>query len=393
MVNQGCVKEVLSGLLEDDMVTDLCQKNSEMSYIYHPHNPLLLGRKALLKVNTNIGVSSPDGIETELAKLRLLSKLKYAPDSMMDHTYVHLDKPFWKYMVEEFDHPVGTLPHYLVFDSNTGLDLSKLLEQVDEMGQGGVNFMTLHLTAGARLLEIAKSCRSVPTTARGGALTVKDAIINNRDENIFADNFNDFLKLFKKYQMTLSIGTTFRPACINEALDEVQIAEIKVQKEYIDYAKSYGIQVIMEGVGHISLDLIPQYCDLIADHGVPLMPLGPMLTDSTIGFDHVTSAIGATTIALFGNVGSINSVTREEHTGGVPDIDSIVEGLKAARVSAHCINLSRFAAYKEFDRLVSDNRATGKTCVISGGIFGEDFSPADEPGCSRCRYECPLKML
>ena len=91
------------------------------------------------------------------------------------------------------------------------------------MAQVGVSFMTLHHTASVSLLEIAKKCRKIPTTSRGGAVVLKDAILNNRHENIFVDNFSDILKLFKKYNMTLSIGTKFIPYCISDALDLVQL--------------------------------------------------------------------------------------------------------------------------------------------------------------------------
>ncbi len=386
-------REVKSGLISEQDITRLFDSDSCISYIHHGKYPLVIGPRMLLKVNTNIGVSDITNLEIELRKLKCLAGLKYAPDTMMDHTYVPVERPLWKYMVEEFQGPVGTLPHYSTFDTDSGIDRGKLLETIEEMAQGGVSFMTLHPTATVPLLEIAKKCRKIPTTSRGGAVVLKDAILNNRNENVFVDNFSDILKLFKKYNMTLSVGTTFRPACINEALDLVQLEEIKEQKKYIDIAKANGVNVMMEGIGHISLEMIPQYCKMIDKYNTPLMPLGPMPTDATIGFDHVTAAIGATVTALNGNVGIINSVTREEHTGNVPTDESIVEGLKTARVVAHSINVARFPKYREVDNVIADNRANNRSCVIKGGIFADDTVSEDGAGCSRCRYECPLTIL
>jgi len=387
------LREVKTGFFSEQEVSSLLQSDIGIALIEHKHNPLLLGRKALLKVNTNIGVSDSAKLDIELKKLEALLALDFAPDSMMDHTYVPLDRPLWKYMIEMLDRPIGTLPHYATFSSEHGIDKNELLEAIDEMGQGGVSFMTLHPTSQLSLLEIAKSCRSVPTTSRGGVLILRDAQINKRTVNVMVDCFDDILALFKKHSMTLSVGTTFRPARIDEALDAVQLEEIKLQGTYVAYAKSKGVSVIMEGVGHLALDDIEKYCNLICEFNVPLMPLGPMPTDATVGFDHVSSAIGATVIGMLGNIGSINSVTREEHTGGVPNMDSIIEGLKAARVVAHAINLTRFTRYREIDTAIADSRATAKTCAISGGIFGElDTEQADE-GCSRCNYECPLILL
>lgn len=393
MKNVAKTREIQSGLLSQEDVLKLIKEDACVSYIHHDEHPLLVGPQMLLKVNTNIGVSDATDIEVELRKLKCLTEIKYAPDTMMDHTYVPVKRPLWKYMVEEFRGPIGTLPHYSTFDTERGIDRENLLETIEEMAQGGVSFMTLHPTATISLLEIAKTCRKIPTTSRGGAVILKDAILNNRVENIFADNFEDILNIFKKYNMTLSVGTTFRPACINEALDFVQLEEIKQQKRFVDLAKSKGVNVMMEGIGHISLEMIPVYCNLIKSHNVPLMPLGPMPTDATIGFDHVTAAIGATVTALNGNVGIINSVTREEHTGNVPSDESIIEGLKTARVVAHSINVARFPKYREIDNAIAYNRANSRSCVIKGGIFADETIKEDGEGCSRCRYECPLTIL
>lgn len=393
MKNIAKAKEVQLGLMCENDILRLFSDNACISYIHHKEHPMLIGPQMLLKVNTNIGVSDVTNLDIELRKLKFLSTLKYAPDTMMDHTYVPVQRPLWKYMVDEFKGPVGTLPHYSTFDTDKGIDRGLLLETMEEMAQGGISFMTLHPTATISLLEIAKTCRKIPTTSRGGAVILKDAILNSRNENIFVDNFDDILNVFKKYNMTLSIGTTFRPACINEALDVVQLEEIKQQKKYIDMAKAKCVNVMMEGVGHISLEMIPNYCKMIEEHNTPLMPLGPMPTDATIGFDHVTAAIGATVIAMNGNVGIINSVTREEHTGNVPTDESIIEGLKTARAVAHSVNVARFPKYREIDNVIAYNRANSKSCVIKGGIFAEDTINEDGAGCSRCRYECPLTIL
>lgn len=385
-------KEVRLKLLTQTDVYNLLNKSTGTSMINHPTNPLLLGTNALLKVNTNIGVSNKADLQIELEKLDSISKLSYAPDSMMDHTIINLEKPLWKYMLEVFDGPIGTLPHYTAYQTDKGIDLYHLLETIDEMGECGVNFMTLHPTASLKLLDSAKSCRSIATTSRGGVLILKDAQLKKRNVNVIVDHFDEIIKLFKKHNITMSIGTTFRPACISEALDSVQIKEIEEQGKYINYVKSNNVNVIMEGVGHVSLDNIQAYCKLIKDFKTPLMPLGPMPSDATIGFDHVTSAIGATMISLYGNIGTINSVTREEHTGGVPSKDSIIEGLKSARVVAHCVNLIRFKEMKNIDNTISNKRALMKSCVISGGIFDDNLIPHNE-GCSRCSFECPLSLL
>jgi len=385
------LKEVKTGLASSENIKDMLGSCSELACICHSHNPMLLGSKALLKVNTIVGVSDDSQIENELKKVRTIAQLTYAPDSMMDLSFASLKKPLWKYMVNELEIPVGTLPHYSVFNQEKGIDKNALIEIIDEMGSSGVNFMTLHLTSVLNLLEIARSCRKIPTTARGGGLTLKDISINKREVNVFIDNFDEILKLFLKYNITLSVGTTFRPARISEALDAVQLEEIKLQSKYVAYAKSKGVNVIMEGVGHLPLSRIQEYCYCIEPIKTPLMTLGPIPTDATIGFDHVSSAIGATVISMYGNLGIINSVTREEHTGEIPSEDSIIEGLKSARVAAHSINLMRFEKYRDIDNAIADKRELLKTCVVSGGIFNVNISTKE--GCDRCRYMCPLTAI
>lgn len=357
--------------------------------------PVIVGVSALLKVNMNIGVSDIESYAVEINKLTNIAGLSYRPDSMMDNSIVRLKKPLWRSMVELFDGAVGTLPHYLPFNEKTGINEYDLMENIVEMAEGGVSFMTLHPTADIDIYNRAvASKRIVPTTSRGGYVLLKDQAINHRSENIIAANFEKILNIMHDHGMAVSIGTVFRPATIWEAMDEFHIEETKLQKKYIDMAKAYGVPVIMEGIGHISFDKLSEYADLIRSYGVPLMPLGPMPSDEIIGFDHVSNALGALMIAQIGVVGLINSVTREEHTGKVPSYDSVLEGLMSARVAAHCYNIGKFPQYKEATEVIGMTRAKYQTCVQRGGIFGfNDVDDAETVFCTRCREECPLKKI
>lgn len=357
--------------------------------------PVYVGVDGLLKVNTNIGVSEGAKYGLELEKLAKLSSLPFRPDSMMDHTIVPLEKPLWESMLEVFDGAVGTLPHYLPFDEEKGIDEAEFFENLLRMAEGGVSFMTLHPTADMGEYDRAlRLGRNVPTTSRGGYVLLKDQAINHRDENIIAANFGKIMDIFQRNGVAVSVGTVFRPATIHEALDDLHREETVRQKRYIDIAKEHGVQVIMEGIGHISLDALPEYADLIRGYDAPFMPLGPMLSDEIIGFDHVTNALGALASAQTGVVGMINSVTREEHTGRVPSLDSVIEGLMSARVAAHCYNISRFPGYREETEVVGITRARDATCVQRGGIFCfESLDESEAESCSRCRRECPLQRI
>lgn len=349
-----------------------------------------IGHDFPVKINTNIGVSHKRRYDIELKKIKMLTKLSYRPDTIMDHTIVDLKYPFWKTILKEYDGPVGTLPHYLSYEDNKGIDKNRFIELFEEMAESGVSFMTIHPTATLELYELAKIKRNIPTTSRGGSNLIKDSIINNRNENIIADNYDKILAISKKHNMALSIGTTFRPACIEEALDDVHIKETKLQLAYVKKTKQQGVKVLMEGIGHITIDKMEIYCKYLKKYKIPFMPLGPIPTDSTIGFDHVSSAIGAAFLCYFGLSCIINSVTREEHTGGVPNYESILEGLMSARVAAHSVNVSKYDKLKKMDYAVAIQRSKMKTCKVSGGIFSYFAEKVSESGCTRCCHECPL---
>jgi len=203
--------------------------------------------------------------------------------------------------------------------------------------------------------------------------------------------FNDILNIMLRYKVTLSIGTAFRPGTTIDALDKIHLTEISLQGDYIRAARKKGVQVMMEGVGHITLDKLQEYVRIIrSNYNIPYVPLGPIPTDVVGDQDHIAAAIGAAYMSMLGGAHMINAITPEEHTGNVPSLDSIVEGLKAARVAAHIVNISRFPQLNVADRAVVDKRRKNYTCVIDGGLFTESAKTHFEMGCKRCRHECPL---
>ena len=357
--------------------------------------PVLIGRECLLKVNLSIGVSESRQTADEEKKLQMIVALSYRPDSIMDLSIVKTKKPLWQTALRMFDGAVGTIPYYALYDDKAGIDEQAFFKNVTEMAKGGVSFMTLHPTADLDLYrEALKSNRIVPTTSRGGYVLLKDVVINGRKGNLVSENFGKILDICKQYGVAVSIGTVFRPATVWEALDPFHRREIELQKTYIDYAKARGVAVMMEGVGHLPLNLINEYAELIRPLNVPLMPLGPIPSDEIIGFDHVSNVIGASALAQTGVVGMINSVTREEHTGKVPSVESVLEGLKAARTAAHCYNVAQFPTYKKMTEVIGVTRAKHASCVQQGGIFAcTDVDRSEMENCTRCRHECPLKKI
>lgn len=351
-----------------------CLSNNNIVKLKGLKRSICVGQGLSLKVNTSVGLSNIYFMNEELDKINSIISHKYHPDIMMDLSTVAAPKPIYKSIIEEIGCPVGTIPYYLCFDKRKGIDRVKLLEIIEQQAQEGISFMTLHLTADLKLAEIAKS-RKIPVISRGGSLLLRDMKINNRTENIVLELLDEIINICRKHSIVISLGTTFRPSTLYDAIDEVNVEEISRQNELAMWLKSQNIAVMMEGIGHIPINRIPEYVSLIRKKQyIPFMPLGPIVSDHTQGEDHITSAVGACTIASLNGADIINSITREEHTGGVPSIESILEGLDTAKTVVQIINDARFPRYFQEQTKECFN------CMGKSGVLG----------CERCNIECPF---
>ena len=401
LTNLCYVEEVKKGYISLEQASSAILNNEGLSFIDNGKYSKLLGQSiqgsALIKVVTNTGISSKNQLSAELKKLEKLVSLPYAPDMIFDHTsrgvvkeknlnenlYAHIASEYGKHVV------VATAPIMMAFQNGKGIDIKELLEIIEHMALSGVRFMLFHPTTTYEIWEIAERDRIKPSTSWTGTLLHKDMIINKRQTNVVAEYFDDILKILKKYNVTCDIGTTFRPARIKETLDEAHVRELKEQEIWIKRVKEAGVFCIREGIGHIPLHKVEQFSKII-DHSTPMMPL-PVSTDFAIGFDHVSCAIALTAIGLFCNIGLINPVTDKEHTGGVPNYNDILLGLKTAKTVAHSLDLKNIPAVSVYDDKIADSRQKNRTCVVYGGIF-EIGGRSSEPkiGCSRCG-NCPFK--
>lgn len=335
---------------------------------------IYIGQGLSLKVNTSIGLSDINSTNEEVKKINSIVSHKFQPDIMMDLSTVLVSKPIYRFIIEEIGCPVGTIPYYLCFDKRKGIDKIKLLEIIEQQAKEGISFMTMHLTADLNLAEKANS-RKIPVISRGGSLLLRDMKINNRKENIVLELFDEIIKICKKNSVVISLGTTFRPSTLYDAIDSVNVEEVNRQNKLAMQLKSQNIAVMMEGIGHIPINRISEYVSLIRkEQYIPFMPLGPIVSDHTQGYDHITSAIGACTIASLNGADIINSITREEHTGGIPSIESILEGLDAAKTVVQIINDIRFP--KCFQKQTKEYF----NCMGKAGVVG----------CDRCNSECPF---
>lgn len=359
--------EVLAGVSKNEIVLFRGEKTN-----------VLAGKPLAPRINTSIGISDTNSYHSEVEKIKRIGGFQDGPDIMMDLSIIESHVPLYKIIQEEIGCPVGTIPYYMCFDEEKGIDDKRLIGKIEDLAADGISFMTMHFTGSKELLRESKH-RRIPVISRGGSLILRDMILKDRKENVLLSLMEDIIRIFKKYEVVLSIGTTFRPSSIFDALDDVQWEELKVQKEIARYLMKNGVKVIMEGVGHLNLKQIESYTKEMRDGlYIPFMPLGPIPTDRAIGADNISSAIGATFMIYQGGADIINSVTKEEHTGGIPNINSIEDAIRSAKVVVRTIEDLKF--YK----VLSNEK---------GGTYVNCMNKKSETvGCSRCSFECPFKL-
>ncbi|MFA5076417.1 MAG: phosphomethylpyrimidine synthase ThiC [Patescibacteria group bacterium] len=351
-----------------------------------------IGHNSLIKVGTQIGLNESVNYQGELDKVRALVKLKTRPDVIYDLSTVQLANPLYKGIIKIFDGPVATVPVYSCFDDKKGISPENFLKEIENQAKARVSLMVLHPTATKKLYEKAKRKRLVPVTSRGGACVIKDMYINNRDTSVPSIYFDRIISVLKRYDVAVSLALTFRGATASECLDEIALEEFKLQEKYIKAANKKGLKVVREGVSHASLDKIDGFCKLFFKQQTPIIPLGPVTTDAASGEDHIASAIGSAYMAYRGYAHMIVSVTRSEHTGGVPSLDNVVEGYKAARIAAHSVNIAKFSHKLPLEEEVNHLRGKYSTCIVSQGLFS-DVKKISADECGRCKSLCPYILL
>lgn len=341
-----------------------------------------IGEDYPVRVNCNSGINSKNDIDKEIYKLEhLFLEESHRPDIIMDLSTIDIDKPIYKYLRENHEVTVGTVPTYFCFDKDKGFDKKLFLDTLNKQIELSVSFFTLHLTADLDLLEYAQKERKIPVTSRGGSLLLADQKLKNTNQNIIIRCLEEIIKLFKKHNIAISLGTTFRPASIFDACDTAHIEETKRQLKYSNYLRSNGIPTIIENIGHITLDKIYTHISLLKKFNAPIMPLGPLPTDLGFDNDHIASSIGASFLGFFNCAHIINSITPSEHLNGDISLKAMIEGVKAAKLSAQIINLALNKIKYDSENNIYTKRAEKYNCLAS------------ETGCNRCGHQCPLRMI
>lgn len=313
----------------------------------HKIQPIGIGRGLSTKINANIGTSKDSVLfETEKAKLDLL--VKYGADAVMDLSTGGPIRELRAMIMERSPIAVGTVPIYetvvrTVQQNRSIADMTAddLFGVIEEHAKEGVDFVTVHSGLTLKAVERLKNeGRVLDIVSRGGSFLLEWMIFNGKENPLYED-FDRLLEIAKKYDMTLSLGDGLRPGCLEDATDRSQLEELLTLGEQRDRSLAQGVQVIIEGPGHVPLNQVELNIRLQKEicKGAPFYVLGPLVTDSGMGYDHITGAIGGA-IAAAAGADFLCYVTPAEHIR-LPSLDDVREGVIASKIAAHAADIAK----------------------------------------------------
>ncbi|HOJ70502.1 MAG TPA: phosphomethylpyrimidine synthase ThiC [Syntrophorhabdaceae bacterium] len=369
--------------------------------------PKGVGKGMRVKVNANLGTSpEKSDIKTELEKLEMAKKA--GADAVMDlSTGGDLDS-IRREIIAHAGIPLGTVPIYQAAVQTvkkkktiTKMDPDELFDVIEKHGQDGVDFITVHCGVTQRSLErLKQQGRTTGIVSRGGAF-LAEWIIVNKKENPLYEHYDRLLKIAKKYDMTLSLGDGLRPGCIADATDRGQIEELIILGELCSEAIKNGVQVMIEGPGHVPINQIETNIVLQKRlcNDAPFYVLGPIVTDIAPGYDHITSAIGGALAAYYG-ADFLCYVTPSEHLG-LPDPQDVRDGVIVTRIAAHAADIARGNrnALKMDEAMSTYRKALDWEGQIRCAIDPDkitDFRKGRElhnDVCSMCGEYCSMKLV
>ena len=394
-----CKNKVLKNVANGSLV--ILKNNTRKDVI-----PTAVGKDVTVKINANIGTSlEKSSLNEELDKVKIIETT--GADVLMDlSTGCDIDKVRRK-IIASTKLPIGTVPIYQAgkealdeFKDISKLSKDKLFSDIEKQCKDGVDFITVHCGVTKFVVEqLEKQGRICDIVSRGGSM-LACWIKATGKENPLYEYYDELLEIARTYDCTLSLGDGLRPGCIADAGDRAQVAETIVLGELVKRARDYGVQTMVEGPGHVPINIIPSMIEtikLLTDNA-PLYVLGPIVTDIAPGYDHITSAIGGTLAAIHG-ADFLCYVTPAEHIG-LPDVKDVREGIIASKIAAHAADLGRgnekaFETDKNMsiarknldwdtqakyaiDKCVFDKIDNGKPCTMCGQycsmkIFKEYF--------------------
>ncbi|MCZ6793643.1 MAG: phosphomethylpyrimidine synthase ThiC [Planctomycetota bacterium] len=302
-------------------------------------DPMCIGRASRTKVNANMGASPvSSGTDEELEKLRWAER--WGADTVMDlSTGGNLDE-CRETLIRNSRVPIGTVPIYSMIIGRKIEDLTydSILESIEQQAKQGVDYVTVHAGILREHLHLVNR-RLIGIVSRGGSMLAK-WMLHHGKQNPMYDMFDEMCDIMREYDVSFSLGDGLRPGGLADATDEAQMAELEVLGELTQRAWAKGVQVMVEGPGHVPFDQIEfnMKIERRVCHGAPFYVLGPLVTDIFPGYDHITSCIGATSAAYHG-ASMLCYVTPKEHLG-LPKKEDVKQGCIAYRIAAHAADIA-----------------------------------------------------
>lgn len=409
-------KRVLERISKDEGVTlDFLLEKLSSGEIVIPKNknrkvtrPVGIGKDLRTKVNANIG-TSPDSVDLEAELEKLKAAENAGADTIMDlSTGGDLDE-IRQAILKGTKVPVGTVPIYQACVENVARKRSVVDMQVDQIfrviekhAEDGVDFITVHCGVTKQSVErLKKQKRITEVVSRGGRFLI-EWMLYNRKENPLYEYYDRLLAIAKEHEVTLSLGDGLRPGSLADATDRPQIQELIIIGELVDRARDAGVQAIVEGPGHVPMNQIEPNVSMEKTlcKGAPFYVLGPLVTDISPGYDHISAAIGGAIAAACG-ADFLCYVTPTEHLS-LPGVEEVREGVIAFRIAAHAADIAKGVNKAEdWDRRLSKMRKN----LDWGGMIRLSIDPErakrirdknpshSKKACSMCGEYCVIKNL
>jgi len=400
-------------LSEEVPLSFLCQGIADGSIVLLKNKkrdikPCGIGRGLRTKINANLGTSlDKANIRTELKKLK--TAIKYGADTVMDLSTGGDIRTLRKIMLENCNIPLGTVPIYeaaIKASTKKGSILKMTKEDIlnvfEEQAADGVDFFTVHCgVTQDTLTRLKRQKRVIDVVSRGGAFLIQ-WMVANKKENPLYEYFEDIIKIAKRYDITLSLGDGLRPGSVIDATDRPQFQELITLGELAEKARSSGVQIIIEGPGHMPVNQIES--NVILEKklcgNAPFYVLGPLVTDIAPGYDHITGAIGGAIAAFYG-ADFLCYVTPSEHLR-IPDTNDVKEGVIASRIAAHAADIAKgIPQALEKDKRISQSRARRdwkRQIQLSidpekAWRYRKSSHPKSKDVCTMCSDFCSMKMM
>ena len=374
----------------------------------HDVKPLAIGEGCRIKVNANIGTSEDvNSLEEEIEKAKIA--VKFGADAIMDLSTGRDLEHTRKTIMKEVPAVIGTVPIYQAIvdcvrerkKSFAEMTVDEIFEAIEKQVESGVDFITVHCGVNWKLLKtIGKSKRVMGIVSRGGSITAR-WMAHNKMENPLFEHFDRLIEICHKYDCVFSLGDGLRPGALADATDRPQIQELITLGELTERARDKGVQVMIEGPGHIPIDQVATNMKIEKTlcKNAPFYVLGPIVTDVAPGYDHITSAIGGAIAAMSG-ANFLCYVTPAEHLS-LPTVEDVKEGVIASRIAAHAADIANgFPGAKDWDLAMGKARRAldwEKQLELSMDpdkcikYRGDRPAEADEETCSMCGDLCAVK--